>query len=90
MKYITKLVEIEAIEWKGVENTTEILDWSQGKVDVVIGAIPSPKLSIKTLEGVMEASLGDFIIKGLKGEFYSCKPDIFKMKYELLTPTKLE
>ena len=36
---------------------------------------------IKTLEGEHVASFGDFIIKGVKGEFYPCKPDIFKMTY---------
>lgn len=37
-----------------------------------------------TLEGDMRANIGDFIIKGLKGEFYPCKPEIFHMKYELI------
>ena len=41
-------------------------------------------LVIKTLEGDMVASAGDFIIKGVKGEFYPCKPDIFEMTYELV------
>jgi hypothetical protein len=41
-----------------------------------------PTLSIETLEGVMTASLGDWIIKGVKGEFYPCKPDIFEATYE--------
>lgn len=39
-------------------------------------------LHIKTLEGDMLASIGDYIIKGVKGEFYPCKPDIFEMTYE--------
>ena len=39
-------------------------------------------LKIKTLEGVMSASVGDWIIKGVKGEFYPCKPDIFAATYE--------
>lgn len=39
-------------------------------------------LTIYTLEGDMEVSLGDYIIKGVKGEFYPCKPDIFEMTYE--------
>ena len=39
-------------------------------------------LSIFTLEGKMEASIGDFIIKGIQGEFYPCKPDIFEKTYE--------
>lgn len=42
----------------------------------------SPVLKIQTLEGVMTASLGDYIIKGVQGEFYPCKPDIFEATYE--------
>lgn len=41
-----------------------------------------PTLVIQTLEGDMTATLGDWIIKGVKGEFYSCKPDIFETTYE--------
>ncbi len=40
------------------------------------------KLRIVTLEGEMKADKGDFIIKGLRGEFYPCKPDVFHKKYE--------
>ncbi len=39
-------------------------------------------LKIPTLEGVMTAQVGDWIVKGVAGEFYSCKPDIFEMTYE--------
>ena len=42
----------------------------------------SPVLRIQTLEGDMTASLGDWIIKGVKGEFYPCKPDVFAATYE--------
>jgi hypothetical protein len=41
-------------------------------------------LDIETLEGTMTASLGDWIIKGVAGEFYPCKPDIFALTYELV------
>lgn len=40
-------------------------------------------IEIKTLEGTMKAELGDYIIKGVKGEFYPCKPDVFEATYEL-------
>lgn len=46
------------------------------------------KLPIKTLEGIMMASIGDYIIKGVKNEFYPCKPDIFEETYELLDEFK--
>ena len=39
-------------------------------------------LKIETLEGVMNASVGDYIIKGVNGEYYPCKPDIFEKTYE--------
>ena len=42
----------------------------------------NPIIKIKTLEGVMSARLGDWIIKGVKGEFYPCKPDVFEATYE--------
>ena len=42
----------------------------------------NPIMVIQTLEGDMTATLGDWIIKGVKGEFYPCKPDIFKKTYE--------
>ena len=43
-----------------------------------------PILKIETLQGTMTANVGDFIIKGVCGELYSCKPDIFKQTYDLL------
>lgn len=46
----------------------------------------NPTLKIDTLEGVMTASVGDYIIKGVKGEFYPCKPDIFEKTYEEAQP----
>lgn len=42
----------------------------------------NPILKIETLEGTIDASIGDYIIKGINGEFYPCKPDIFKITYE--------
>lgn len=42
----------------------------------------NPYLKIETLEGIMKASVGDYIIKGVNGEFYPCKPDIFEKTYE--------
>ena len=43
-----------------------------------------PILQIETLEGVMTANLGDYIIKGVTGEFYPCKPDVFLKTYDLI------
>lgn len=77
IRYKTKPCEIEAIQWTG-KNIIELLDWGQGKIlwnDV-------DDLFIDTLEGRMKASINDYIIKGLRGEFYPCKPDVFEKKYE--------
>ncbi len=78
MKYKTKPVEIEAIQYTG-ENGTEILKFMFPNIE------PDAKSfneTIETLEGDMHCSAGDYIIKGLNGEFYPCKPDIFEKKYE--------
>ena len=76
-RYKTKPCEIEAIQWTG-KNIIELLDWGRGKIlwD------DADDLFIDTLEGRMKANINDYIIKGLRGEFYPCKPDIFKKKYE--------
>ena len=76
-RYKTKPCEIEAIQWTG-ENLIELLDWGQGK----ILWNDADDLFIDTLEGRMKANINDYIIKGLRGELYPCKPDIFKKKYE--------
>lgn len=57
--------------------------WHADKVRAWCGAkICFEGLSIKTLEGVMIAQFGDWVIKGIRGEFYPCKPDIFEKTYE--------
>lgn len=78
-RYKTKPCEIEAIEWTG-NNIIELLDWGQGK----ILWNDADDLYIDTLEGRLKANVGDFIIKGLRGEFYPCKPDVFHKKYEAI------
>ena len=71
-----KPVVIEAREWTGA-NAADLLNWI-GESATQDG----PSLFIKTLEGMHEASLGDMIIRGVHGEFYPCKPDIFSKTYE--------
>lgn len=79
MKYVKKPVVIDAIQWTGA-NTQEIYDFcNSGRRDChVIG----DNLMIKTLEGTMTASAGDYIIRGVHGEHYPCKPDIFAATYQ--------
>ena len=83
MKFRKKPVVIEAIQWTGI-NTDEIRLFTKSIEDSVWFAPEDEEISlkIKTLEGTMEASLGDWIIKGVSGEFYPCKPDIFEKTYE--------
>ena len=78
-KYRKKPVIIEAIQWD---------DKNLSKIDKFMGGIVEIKVTtlvIHTLEGDMEASIGDYIIKGVNGEFYPCKPDIFAKTYEEVT-----
>jgi hypothetical protein len=77
-KYRKKPIEIEAIQYLG-HFSDEIKDFVNGN-NVVFD--PSKGIKIATLEGVMTAVPGDWIIRGVKGELYPCKPDIFKESYE--------
>lgn len=82
MKYRKKPVVIEAIKWTG-DNTKEIDDFTGSQfIEVTRGGITM--LEIYTLEGVMKASIDDYIIKGVHGEFYPCKPAIFEETYEIV------
>ena len=85
-RYETKPCEIEAIEFTRC-NWDKIVEFTKGKakyLTIVRNPFAPAECLIDTLEGDMIATEGDFIIKGLRGEFYPCKPDIFKKKYELL------
>lgn len=78
-----KPVVIEARQWEPSSPRTSgtLAGWLMTNgVDFEI--VKDNKLSIITLEGAMEASPGDWIIRGVKGEFYPCKPDIFEATYE--------
>ena len=83
MKYKTKPVEIEAIQYLREENIMAVQDWFENQNGRKFVYDSSDKeYYVETLECRMKVSKGDFIIKGIKGEFYPCKPDIFEMKYE--------
>ena len=84
MLYRKKPVVIEAIQWTG-DNRKEIFDFcNMSYINYEIGS-DVPTLKIQTLEGPMTASIGDYIIKGIQGEFYACKPDIFLQTYDKVT-----
>jgi hypothetical protein len=88
-KFRKKPVIIEAVQWTG-GNLEEIIrfvglhesaqKWTWEEYQKVVA---TEGLKIFTLEGKMSASIGDYIIKGVKGECYPCKPDIFATTYEL-------
>ena len=73
-RYRKMPVEIEAWQFTKA-NEPEVMAWCGGKQH-------GPYMAINTLEGQMIADYGDYIIKGIKGEFYPCKEDIFDKTYE--------
>lgn len=93
MKFRKKPVVIEAIQNPGT--WAPILAWLTEIAGDRFGGFVFPfgteppltrnedgSLSIRTLEGVMRAEVGDWVIQGVKGELYPCKPDVFKATYE--------
>jgi len=90
-KFRKKPVVIDAVQWNG-SNLREIIDftglhpsaqkWSWDEYGQVV---KTDGLKIFTLEGKMNADIGDYIIKGVKGEFYPCKPDVFNATYEAVS-----
>lgn len=79
-KFIKKPVEIQAVQWTGTNND-EIHDFIGYFPKIICGSF-GPYMIIKTLEGDHYAFINDWIIRGIKGEFYPCKPDIFEKTYE--------
>jgi len=79
-KYRKKPVVVEAIQFTG-KNRKEIVEFV-GKS--FIEWTHHLEIGIETLEGDMKAKPNDWIIKGIKGEFYPCKPDIFEQTYEIV------
>ena len=81
MKFRKKPVEIEAMEFTN-ETKDQVYNFvTCNKSASFDGGTSHPTLKIQTLEGVMTARVGDWIIKGVNGEFYPCKPDIFEQTY---------
>lgn len=91
MKYKKKPVIIEAMQWNGNTNRQEVFDFVGHELPTELfsdsayeAGIAPPLfcLTIETMEGAMKANPNDWIIKGVNGEFYPCKPDIFEKTYE--------
>lgn len=83
-KFIKKPVQIEAVQWDG-KNIEEIKAFCEGNMSFTsvcdAGSDPVYNLTIETMEGPLHATVTDWIIKGIKGEFYPCKADIFEQSY---------
>lgn len=76
-----KPVEVEAVQWRGPQDCEEVfafLGWTHLDDD----GVGHDEIIIPTLEGTMTVSPGDWVIRGVQGEFYPCKPDIFEATYE--------
>lgn len=83
MKYRKKPVVIEAVQYLGTgESFEEIDEFVEGNlyVDSDKGDVPF----IRTLEGDMFVFVNDYVIRGIQGEFYPCKPNIFESMYEIV------
>lgn len=81
-KYRSKPVVIDAFKWTGGPDQTEDPEWIVSRIKMGQVSFSDGRMFIKTLEGIMEAQPGDYIIKGIAGEIYPCKPEIFEYKYE--------
>jgi len=84
MRYRKKPVVVEARRWYGRDNTSDVLAWvaHNGGKARLSSRDGAHHLEVDTLEGTTLASEGDWIIRGVHGEFYPCKPDIFEATYE--------
>jgi len=90
MKYRKKPVVIDAVQ-NIRENAAELTEFMKDCEHTLAFTLdefgqPASVFIIKTLEGYIQASPNDFIIKGVAGEFYPCKPDIFHQTYEMVHP----
>lgn len=84
-QYRKKPVVIDAFKWTGGPDQTDDPDWIVEAIkngNVKFTGVATPVMCIMTLEGEMQAQQGDWIIRGVKGEIYPCKPDIFEATYD--------
>lgn len=80
-----KPVEIEFMQFNNADNAYDISQWAVGKIKYKVShKFDIGYMYVETLEGTMTANLGDYIVKGVNGEFYPVKPDIFEKTYEVI------
>jgi hypothetical protein len=82
MKFRKKPIVIEAFKWTGSPDQTEDPEWIIKEIKKGNVYFNKNTMMIKTLEGTMITNAGDWVIQGVKGEIYPCKPDIFEETYE--------
>ena len=82
-------VEIDAMQWTG-SNPFGLMRWREQFDGTSRWRFDGDFLYIDTLEGEMKANPGDWIIRGTRGEFYPCKPDVFLVKYKRIGDTNVE
>jgi hypothetical protein len=83
MKVRKKPVEVEAVQFTN-DNKDRAFTFVTCNCSPSFNDAGQPILKIQTLEGVMTANINDWIIKGVAGEFYPCKPDMFEKTYEVM------
>ena len=101
MQYVKRPIPIEAFQWAGdlkqegvpvwltdAVKAEVVSVWFANVADEQKGEFPrySPVLRIKTPEGTMTAYYGDWVLRGVRGDIYPCKPDIFRETYRVRTP----
>jgi len=87
-KYRKKPIVIDAMQYTG-DNHEQIVVWAAfTSGQACFGVSDKNEIEIETLEGKMTASIGDWLIIGVKGEMYPCKPDIFEATYEPVSEEK--
>lgn len=84
-RYRKKPIVVEA-EQLDTENGEILAKWCGGQLHYTNKQGYNSAITIPTLEGVMRAEMGDYIIKDIKGEFYLCKPEIFTASYDIEKP----
>ena len=80
-KFAHKPTVVEALKYTG-KNHNDVVAFTQYQARVISVGTNDRFMEIDTLEGFIYADKGDWIIKGVKGEFYPCKPDVFEQSYE--------
>lgn len=101
-QYRKKPVVIDAMRWEGgPAAASDVIDWilatgqraaswNPEQLDEDGNVVLGEHIAIDTLEGTVRADAGDWIIRGVQGEHYPCKPDIFDATYEPVTPAPSE